>query len=298
MFRNLFKPDSPLMITMSRITDCIFLSLFWLLCCIPVVTVGVGRLENGMEALRDACADAETALEQMLIGGRSSVYFFESAQPEQERRYFFPKDAQKRVIRGLKEGNLADLNAMLEEIYRLNIEETELPLSEIRLLVDEMHVIIRSALREVYDLSTTQIQIERIREAATIEEIFAYYRTVLSTALSRHDGLTGEGEERKLSEEICAYIDAHFCDPDLSLNSLAAHFGVSTKLIGLICKDAYGKTFLQHVREQQIARAATLLQTTDATLEEIAQQCGYANLLTFRRNFKSVMGMNPSDYRK
>ena len=40
MFRNLLKQDSPLMITMTRITDCIFLSLFWLLCCIPVVTVG------------------------------------------------------------------------------------------------------------------------------------------------------------------------------------------------------------------------------------------------------------------
>ena len=40
MFRNLLKPDSALMITMTRITDCIFLSLFWLLCCIPVVTVG------------------------------------------------------------------------------------------------------------------------------------------------------------------------------------------------------------------------------------------------------------------
>ena len=40
MLRNLLKPDSALMITMTRITDCIFLSLFWLLCCIPVVTVG------------------------------------------------------------------------------------------------------------------------------------------------------------------------------------------------------------------------------------------------------------------
>ena len=40
MFRNLLKPDSALMITMTRITDCIFLSLFWLLCCIPVVTMG------------------------------------------------------------------------------------------------------------------------------------------------------------------------------------------------------------------------------------------------------------------
>lgn len=40
MFRNLLKPDSALMITMTRITDCIFLSLFWLLCSIPVITAG------------------------------------------------------------------------------------------------------------------------------------------------------------------------------------------------------------------------------------------------------------------
>lgn len=40
MFRNLFSPDTPLMITMTQITDCIFLSLFWILGCFPVVTAG------------------------------------------------------------------------------------------------------------------------------------------------------------------------------------------------------------------------------------------------------------------
>ena len=40
MFKNLLKPDSSLMITMTWVTDCIFLSLFWLLGCIPVVTAG------------------------------------------------------------------------------------------------------------------------------------------------------------------------------------------------------------------------------------------------------------------
>ena len=37
MFRNLFRSDSGLI---TKITDCIFLSLFWLLGCFPVVTVG------------------------------------------------------------------------------------------------------------------------------------------------------------------------------------------------------------------------------------------------------------------
>ena len=40
MLRNLLRPDSGLMIAMTQITDCIFLSLFWILGCVPVVTVG------------------------------------------------------------------------------------------------------------------------------------------------------------------------------------------------------------------------------------------------------------------
>lgn len=40
MFQKLFNPENPLMITMTQITDCIFLSLFWLLGCVPVVTTG------------------------------------------------------------------------------------------------------------------------------------------------------------------------------------------------------------------------------------------------------------------
>ena len=40
MFRNFFRPDSALMITLSQITDCIFLSLFWIMGCVPVVNAG------------------------------------------------------------------------------------------------------------------------------------------------------------------------------------------------------------------------------------------------------------------
>ena len=41
MFRNFLNPDNALMVTMSQITDCILLSLMWLLGCFPLVTVGV-----------------------------------------------------------------------------------------------------------------------------------------------------------------------------------------------------------------------------------------------------------------
>ena len=40
MFKNLFAPDAPLMILMGYITDAIFLSLFFIAGCVPVVTIG------------------------------------------------------------------------------------------------------------------------------------------------------------------------------------------------------------------------------------------------------------------
>lgn len=40
MFQRILNPDNPLMITMTHITDCIFLSLFYMLGCFPVLTAG------------------------------------------------------------------------------------------------------------------------------------------------------------------------------------------------------------------------------------------------------------------
>ena len=107
-----------------------------------------------------------------------------------------------------------------------------------------------------------------------------------------------EDNSASLEDDICAWIDANICNPDLSLNSACDHWGISGKMMGLICKKRYNTTFLQYVRSQQIAKAVTLLQESDASLEEIAHRCGFTNVLTFRRNFKAVMDTNPSDYRQ
>lgn len=262
------------------------------------ITIGVSGLENDLERLPHACKAASRALEQMLTGGRRSVYFDETAQDGQERCYYFPKEAHKRMVRAFKEGNRQELYGLLDDLYARNIRDAVLSPSEIRLMVDELHVTLRNALREAFDVSTTHIRIERLREAATIDEIFNYYRHVVDMALQEYKDISAPEDESRLEEEICAYIEANLFNPNLSLNHMADQFGVSTKLIGMISKKRYGQTFLQYVRDRQIHHAVELLQTSDLLLEDIALQCGFTNLLTFRRNFKAVMNMNPSDFRK
>ena len=261
-----------------------------------VITIGVSRRESDLDRLGEACREAQTSLNQMLTGGRGTVYFPEDRSGD-SAGYYFPKDAQKQMVRLLKEGNLEGLNALLDDIYQKNMVEADLPAAEARQMADELYWTIRKALRNAYDMSTTHVRMEPIREAATMEEIFSYYRQVFAASLQETPAQENESSERSLEQEICSYLEEHLFDPGLSLNLVADRFGVSAKMIGLICRKRYGQTFLNYVRDQQIRRAAELLKETDLSLEEVSSRCGFTNILTFRRNFKAVMGVNPSEYR-
>ena len=263
------------------------------------ITIGVSCPETDLERLRAACLDAAAALENMITGGRGSVYFAEKEQEERNREFWFPKDAQAKIVKGLKENRPEDLSRLMEQIWDKNFQKASLPPAAVRRLADELHSCISGALREISEKSTTHLRVERLPEPATIEEIFDYYRNVLSQALITYQSEVADDEGGdRLQQEICDYINANVYNPDLSLAGVADHFNVSSKMVGTVCRNTYGKTFLQYVRDCQIKRATELLQTTDLPLEEIAEQCGFTNLLTFRRNFKATMNINPSDYRK
>ena len=263
------------------------------------VTIGVSGPEMEMERLRTACLDASRALENMITGGRGSVYFAEKEPEENDPEFFFPKDARAKIIRGLTENRPEDLQALMDLIWEKNFRKASLPVTAVRRLVDELHTTISGALRDISEKSTTHLRIERRSEPATIEEIFDYYRSVLSQALVTYQAEVADDESGdRLQDDICDYINENVLNPDLSLTAVADHFGVSGKLVGNVCRNRFGKTFLQYVRDCQIQKATELLQTTSLSLEEISEQCGFTNLLTFRRNFKATMGINPSDYRK
>lgn len=263
------------------------------------VTIGVSAPRTELGSLRTACDEAERALENMLTGGRGSVYFEEQDADSDREDYAFPRDAQKRIATALRDGNEDDLNAFMDRLWEENFHKRMLSPKATRQLVDELHTALSSALRDISEQSTTHIRVERVREPATIEEIFDYYRSLLAEASRTcQDELADPARGEALEQEIREYIDANVLNPELSLSSVADHFGVSGKFVGSVCKNAYGATYLQYVRDCRIRHAARLLESTDLPLEEIALRCGFSNLLTFRRNFKALMNMNPSDFRK
>ena len=186
---------------------------------------------------------------------------------------------------------------MLEEIYRKNWDMGGNP-EMYRGLIDDLHLTVIKTLREITELNTVHISVEKYRGLATLQEVFDYYKAALcSIADSLHEQGKRVQEDSRLEDEILAYIDENCYDSELSLQRISEHFKVSSKYLSLLCKKRYDMTYLQYIQDKRIRRASQLLLEKQYSLSEIAQMCGYTNQLTFRRNFKSIMGTNPSDYR-
>ncbi len=87
-------------------------------------------------------------------------------------------------------------------------------------------------------------------------------------------------------------------EPDtITLSDLAYRLGYSYEHLSRMIKSATGKNFSTLRREFRLQRAANLLRSTNRSVEEIAQSCGYETRSQFYAQFKAVYGVTPAQYR-
>lgn len=260
------------------------------------VTMGIDILREDINELQEACEGAMKALDGILTDGRGEVYFLEENSGK-TMDYYFPADFREKLRKYLEKDQKEEMCTMLSEIYQKNWDMGGTP-EMYRGLIDELHLSVIKTLREITELNTTHFSVEKYRGLATLQEVFDYYGAALcSIADSLHEQEMQAQEDSRLEDEILAYIDENCYDSELSLQRISEHFKVSSKYLSLLCKKRYGMTYLQYIQNKRICRASQLLAEKEYSLSEIAVMCGYTNQLTFRRNFKSIMGRNPSDFR-
>jgi AraC family transcriptional regulator, arabinose operon regulatory protein len=92
------------------------------------------------------------------------------------------------------------------------------------------------------------------------------------------------------------HLRAHLAEPT-SVPALARLAGMSTSHFAALFKASAGTGVVEYVKRLRIARARELLITTDALVAEIASAIGYTDAFYFSRQFRSVNGMSPTEYR-
>ncbi|GIH97059.1 helix-turn-helix domain-containing protein [Planobispora siamensis] len=87
-------------------------------------------------------------------------------------------------------------------------------------------------------------------------------------------------------------------DRPLSVEDLARRARMSSRNLGRHFRSVTGTTPLQWLLTQRIRRAQELLETTDDSVEAIAEATGMGTATTLRRHFNRTVGVPPDTYRR
>ena len=93
------------------------------------------------------------------------------------------------------------------------------------------------------------------------------------------------------------YIEKHYKEP-ISLSDIAVYCGFSKYYFAHYFHEITGQTFYVFLTLYRLEKAISELLNSDNKITDIAYNCGFSNVRSFNRTFKSTFGITPSEYKK
>ncbi|GAB3423654.1 GlxA family transcriptional regulator [Flindersiella endophytica] len=98
-------------------------------------------------------------------------------------------------------------------------------------------------------------------------------------------------------ESTLEWMQAHLTDP-LTLHDIAEHASLSTRSLSRRFRAQTGTTPLRWLIRLRLQRAQELLETTELTIEQVAEGAGFGTAVVLRQHFNRTIGMSPQAYRR
>lgn len=130
-----------------------------------------------------------------------------------------------------------------------------------------------------------------------MESAIAYAKKMISQAIEIRDQNSGN-KNRSILKTAVDFIDSHYMDEEVSLNTVANVANVSSNHFSALFSQNMGQTFIEYLTTLRMNKAKELLRCTGMRSSEIAGEIGYKDAHYFSYLFKKTQGMTPSDYRK
>ncbi|MGN1480959.1 AraC family transcriptional regulator [Porcipelethomonas sp.] len=132
------------------------------------------------------------------------------------------------------------------------------------------------------------------------EIINAKLITDLLTSVITNYCIYEEDESEKYTCKLSAvkdYLDNHFTE-SINLDKLSDIFYISKFYLTREFKKKYGITIIQYIINKRIEYAKELLRSTDKSIEEISEICGFNDPSYFSKQFKKNESITCLNYRK
>lgn len=156
---------------------------------------------------------------------------------------------------------------------------------KLRSVITELCVAVRSALDD--ERSTAEDSLRRATEI--LEEIGATEAPVKEPA---RGGLS-PWQIRKVTNHVEAHLDGTIRNEDL-----AALVRLNPSHFGRAFRNSFGEPPHEYVIRRRVERAQGLMLSTDASLSDIALDCGMADQSHLTRLFRRIVGESPRAWRR
>lgn len=147
---------------------------------------------------------------------------------------------------------------------------------------------------EMESADTEEVLVE---SGKNMESAIAYAKKMISQAIEIRDQNSGN-KNRSILKTAVDFIDSHYMDEEISLNTVANVANVSSNHFSALFSQNMGQTFIEYLTTLRMNKAKELLRCTGMRSSEIAGEIGYKDAHYFSYLFKKTQGMTPSDYRK
>lgn len=100
----------------------------------------------------------------------------------------------------------------------------------------------------------------------------------------------------RMVEELDNYIRENVSD-EISNTEIGAIFGYHPFYVSRMLKERKGMTLRQYIIAYRLKTAKRLLELSDKSAAEIAEECGFTDASYFAKTFKAAFGVTPKEYR-
>ena len=251
--------------------------------------IGVGRLYKHIFDIALSYKDAESNLHQQL-------HFASSQEQEQDIISLYRCQVKK-----ILEEIMDNTELSLEQLRQVIDQVVEFPNLAAKIYLNFMDLILDKLIYLKIDRKDTWLQqrkqlesdISPLKEGDLREKImksfFKETMEVISNAVRK--------EQFRHVENAKKYIDLHYSDSSLSLNSVSEICGISSSYLSRIFINYFHSGFSEYLNKYRTEQAKELMATTDFTIAQIGVKTGFNSPQNFIRVFKKYQGETPGQYR-
>jgi YesN/AraC family two-component response regulator len=210
----------------------------------------------------------------------------------------FPVIIQKKIINGIRLGNIEITEAAVGELFNSYILKKNYTHSEVQQLV----ILVVSSVVNYFCQEDEDMQLYNtdilgwIYENDSTNDFYdamcRYFRSLIELKCEK----TQQNNENNYISKVILFIKQNY-HTDFSINNMADSIGLNAAYLSRIFKTATGKTIIEYITLFRLEKAKEMMQAGDMAIKDISAAVGYNEVRSFTRFFKKYEGVTPGEYR-